>query len=48
MRTSCPPTVCQGKGRGTGLEIGSKVEPKFRALAKRQGTILDIEGFVKA
>lgn len=33
---------------GTGLEIGSKVVPKFRAPAKRQGTILDIERFVKA
>jgi uncharacterized OB-fold protein len=32
---------------GTGLEIGSKVVPKFRAPSKRQGTILDIEGFVK-
>ncbi len=32
---------------GTGLEIGSKVVPKFRAPAKRQGTILDIEAFVK-
>jgi uncharacterized protein len=32
---------------GTGLEIGSKVVPRFRAPAKRQGTILDIEGFVK-
>ena len=33
---------------GTGLEIGSKVVPKFRAPAKRRGTILDIEGFAKA
>ena len=33
---------------GTGLEIGSKVVPQFRAPAKRQGTILDIEEFVKA
>jgi uncharacterized OB-fold protein len=33
---------------GTGLVIGSKVVPKFRAPTKRQGTILDIEGFVKA
>lgn len=32
---------------GKGLEIGSKVVPKFRAPAKRQGTILDIERFVK-
>jgi uncharacterized OB-fold protein len=33
---------------GTGLEIGSEVVPKFRAPAKCHGTILDIEGFVKA
>jgi uncharacterized OB-fold protein len=32
---------------GTGLEIGSRVVPKFRAPSKRQGTILDIERFVK-
>ncbi len=33
---------------GTGLRIGSKVVPKLRTPAKRLGTILDIEGFVKA
>ena len=32
---------------GNELEIGSKVVPKFRAPTRRQGTILDIEGFVK-
>jgi hypothetical protein len=32
---------------GTGLEIGSKVVPRFKSPAKRQGSILDIEGFVK-
>jgi len=31
----------------TGLEIGSKVTPKFKARAKRRGSVLDIEGFVK-
>jgi len=35
-------------GTGPGLEIGSKVVPKFAAPAKRKGTLLDIEGFVKA
>jgi uncharacterized OB-fold protein len=33
---------------GKGLEIGSRVVPRFKTPTKRQGTILDIEAFVKS
>jgi hypothetical protein len=33
---------------GEGLEIGSKVAPRFRPRPKREGSVLDIECFVKS
>ncbi len=33
---------------GDGVEIGSKVAPRFKAQGKRTGSMLDIEGFAKA
>jgi len=33
---------------GPGVEMGTRVSPRFRPKAKRKGTLLDIEGFEKA
>ncbi len=35
-------------GIGHGLKIGTRVSPRFRPREERKGTMLDIEGFVKA